>query len=80
MTKLGHTVSRIQIAEETTYREVALPYPCMRYQIGRACAAAGYSHLYRGLDLFPDVSIAEEAREGNTEGIIKYKTSPSPLL
>lgn len=40
----------------------------MRYQVGRACAAAGYINLYRQLDLLPDVSIAEEAREGHTEG------------
>lgn len=40
----------------------------MRYQVGRACAAAGYFSLYTELDLLPDVSIAEEAGEGNTEG------------
>jgi hypothetical protein len=40
----------------------------MRYQVGRACAAAGYFDLYKELDLLPDVSIAEEAPGGNTEG------------
>ncbi|KAJ6186867.1 hypothetical protein N7519_001775 [Penicillium mononematosum] len=55
-------------AEEDTYRQVAQRYPSMRYQVGRACAAAGYINLYRELDQLPDVSIAEEAREGNTEG------------
>ncbi|GES63906.1 hypothetical protein P170DRAFT_454714 [Aspergillus terreus] len=55
-------------ASEHTYRQVAQQYPSMRYQVGRACAAAGYFNLYRELDLLPDVSIAEEAREGNTEG------------
>lgn len=39
----------------------------MRYQIGRACAVGGYSKLYDELDLLPDPTIAEEARE-NTEG------------
>ncbi|CAG8898517.1 unnamed protein product [Penicillium egyptiacum] len=55
-------------AEEDTYRRVAQRYPSMRYQVGRASAAAGYINLYRELNLLPDVSIAEEAREGNTEG------------
>ncbi|KAL0941438.1 uncharacterized protein CTRU02_204201 [Colletotrichum truncatum] len=35
----------------------------MRYQVGRACAAAGYDILYFELDLLPDVSIAKEARD-----------------
>jgi hypothetical protein len=58
------------IAGEDTYRQLAHRYPSMRYQVGRACAAAGYIDLYRELDLLPDISIAEEAREGdvNTEG------------
>ncbi|KAI9043087.1 uncharacterized protein KD926_004590 [Aspergillus affinis] len=55
-------------ATEQTYRQVAQRYPAMRYQVGRACAAAGYLTLYTELKLLPDVSIAEEAREGNTEG------------
>lgn len=55
-------------ATENTYRQLALRYPFMRYQVGRACAAAGYINLYRELNLLPDVSIAEEAREGHTEG------------
>ncbi|PLB50086.1 hypothetical protein P170DRAFT_454714 [Aspergillus steynii IBT 23096] len=55
-------------ATEQTYRQLAQRYPSMRYQVGRACAAAGYFTLYTELDLLPDVSIAEEAREGNTEG------------
>ena len=40
----------------------------MRYQVGRACAVAGYVHLYRELDLLPDASIAEEARESKRGG------------
>ncbi|KAF5682677.1 hypothetical protein FGLOB1_14870, partial [Fusarium globosum] len=35
---------------------------------GRACAAAGYHALYHELDLLPEVSIAEEARESETDG------------
>jgi hypothetical protein len=35
----------------------------MRYNVGRACAAAGYLDLYRELQLLPDISIAEEARD-----------------
>lgn len=35
----------------------------MRYQVGRAYAVASYVQLYRKLELPPDTSIAEEARE-----------------
>ncbi|EFR03918.1 hypothetical protein MGYG_06917 [Nannizzia gypsea CBS 118893] len=55
-------------ATEDTYRQIAQRFPSMRYQVGRACAAAGYDSLYAELDLLPDVSIAEEARESKTEG------------
>jgi hypothetical protein len=51
------------VAKEETYRALAQRYPAMRYQVGRACAAAGYTQLYRELGLLPDVAIAEEARE-----------------
>lgn len=40
----------------------------MRYQVGRACAAAGYVDLYQELSLLPDVFMAEEAHESGTEG------------
>lgn len=40
----------------------------MRYQVGHACAAAGFARLYAELDLLPDVAIAEEARESGAEG------------
>ena len=51
------------VAKEETYRMLAQRYPAMRYQVGRACAVAGYAQLYREFNLLPDVSIAEEARE-----------------
>lgn len=50
-------------ATEDTYRQLARRYPQMRYQVGRACAVAGFKDLYSELDLLPDVSIAEEARD-----------------
>lgn len=56
------------LATEDTYRSLASRYPHMRYQIGRACAVAGYVALYEELRLLPDVSICEEAREGLSEG------------
>ncbi|KAF4964637.1 hypothetical protein FSARC_7463 [Fusarium sarcochroum] len=56
------------IATEDTYRSLASKFPDMRYQVGRACAAAGYHALFRDLDLLPEVSIAEEARESETDG------------
>lgn len=51
------------VASENTYRALARRYPKMRYQIGRACAVAGYSDLYTELNLLPDIAIAEEARD-----------------
>lgn len=50
-------------ASENTYRQLARRYPQMRYQVGRACAVAGYKDLYSELDLLPDVAISEEARD-----------------
>lgn len=58
----------VELASEETYRKVFKQYPDMRYQVGRACAAAGYDTLYGELGLLPDVSIAEEAREANNPG------------
>ncbi|CEI63356.1 hypothetical protein FVEN_g114 [Fusarium venenatum] len=55
-------------ATEDTYRSLASKYPDMRYQVGRACAAAGYHALFHELDLLPDVSFAEEARESEADG------------
>ncbi|KAH6950873.1 hypothetical protein DER45DRAFT_579044 [Fusarium avenaceum] len=56
------------IATEDTYRSLASKFPDMKYQVGRACAAAGYYTLFQELDLLPEVSIAEEARESETDG------------
>lgn len=59
-------------AKEDTYRRLlgtyGAEYPQLAYQVGRACAVAGYTKLYEELDILPDVHIAEEAREsGSTE-------------
>jgi hypothetical protein len=43
-------------------------FPSLRYNVGRACAAPGYTSLYRELDLLPDVAIAEEARDNKVNG------------
>ncbi len=51
------------VALEATYRMLVQRYPQMRYQVGRACAVAGYDGLYAELNLRPDVSIAEEAQD-----------------
>ncbi|KAF4473370.1 beta transducin [Fusarium agapanthi] len=56
------------MATEDTYRSLASKFPDMRYKVGRACAAAGYHALYQELDLLPEVFIAEEARESETDG------------
>ncbi|RMJ19171.1 hypothetical protein CDV36_001182 [Fusarium kuroshium] len=55
-------------AHEDTYRQLSKVFPWLRYQVGRACAAAGYAELYAELHLLPDVSIVEEARESYCDG------------
>lgn len=50
-------------ASEDTYRKLAQRYPSMAYQVGRACAVAGYHELFKELSILPEVHIAEEARE-----------------
>lgn len=61
--RLPYCIWHPDVATEDTYRTVATQYPELRYQVGRACAVGGYIDLYRELDLLPDTSIAEEARE-----------------
>ncbi|KAI4591787.1 hypothetical protein KJ359_012591 [Pestalotiopsis sp. 9143b] len=56
------------IAAEQTYADLVKEYPDMRYQVGRACAVAGYTELYKSLDLLPDVCIAEEAQANMKSG------------
>ncbi|CEJ89745.1 hypothetical protein VHEMI05570 [[Torrubiella] hemipterigena] len=51
------------LAKESTYREVAERYPQLKYHVARACAIAGYTSLYRELDILPEIAVAEEARE-----------------
>ncbi|KAL2833016.1 hypothetical protein BDW59DRAFT_157155 [Aspergillus cavernicola] len=56
---------------EETLRELLTRYPdnaLLPYQVGRACAVGGYTELYRHLDILPDVSIAEEARDNRESG------------
>lgn len=67
-TRVPYCIWHPEFATEDTYRALAARYPDMRYQVGRACAAAGMDRLYAELDLLPDVSIAEEARESLTPG------------
>jgi len=56
------------IATEDTYRQLAKRYPNMRYNVGRACAIGGYYGLFKELQLLPEISIAEEARENKETG------------
>ncbi|KAK3196833.1 hypothetical protein K4F52_000177 [Lecanicillium sp. MT-2017a] len=67
-TRVPYCIWHPEFATEDTYRALAARYPGMRYRVGRACAAAGMDRLYTELDLLPDVSIAEEARESLTPG------------
>lgn len=52
--------------EQSLYK-LADQYPNMHYQIGRVCAIAGYTNLYKTLDILPEIAIAEEARESSPE-------------
>jgi hypothetical protein len=66
--KQPYCICHPDLATEETYRQVATRHPAMSYQIGRACAVAGHARLYAELDIFPEASIAGEARESETEG------------
>lgn len=61
-----------EIASEETYRELASRFPQTKYQVGRACAVAGYTDLYKDLELLPDVHIAEEARDNDNMDIFDW--------
>lgn len=63
-----HCIWNPEFASEDTYRQLVEKHPVMKYQAGRACAAAGYADLYSELDILPDVSTAEEARESKNYG------------
>lgn len=67
------------VASEATYRQLAQQYPALRYQIGRACAIAGYTSLYSELSLLPDASIAEEARSSSKGTDIYRSVMDQPL-
>ncbi|KAH8904876.1 hypothetical protein BR93DRAFT_862404, partial [Coniochaeta sp. PMI_546] len=57
------------VARESTYRELVLRNPAMKYHVARACAVAGYTDLYRELDVLPEVHVAEEARDNERDDI-----------
>ena len=42
-----------ETASEATYRALVAQYPSLKYHVGRACAVAGNTDLYRELDLLP---------------------------
>ncbi|EWC44904.1 hypothetical protein DRE_00963 [Drechslerella stenobrocha 248] len=67
-----------ETATEDTYRSLAARYPQLRYNVGRACAVAGYTALYQELNLLPDISIAEEAFDNGHLEIYNLITS-SPV-
>ncbi|KAJ5657533.1 uncharacterized protein N7484_001182 [Penicillium longicatenatum] len=60
-----------ETANEATYRALVLQYPSLKYHVGRACAVAGYTDLYRELDLLPEAHIAEEARDNGSNAIFE---------
>ncbi|OKP13089.1 hypothetical protein PENSUB_1189 [Penicillium subrubescens] len=65
------------VPAEQTLRDLLERYlrkDLLRYQIGRACAAGGYTSLYLGLDLLPDVAIAEVARDNLASGQAIYES------
>ncbi|KAJ5214662.1 hypothetical protein N7449_001831 [Penicillium cf. viridicatum] len=66
-------VLNAHIPAEQTLRDLLERYPgneLLRYQIGHACAAGGYTSLYLELD----VAIAEEARDNRISGQAIYES------
>ncbi|KAF3811697.1 LysM domain-containing protein [Colletotrichum gloeosporioides] len=59
------------LPSEDTLRELVRCVPAMAYQAARACAVAGHTELYKELSvqILPEVSIAEEARENGSHAI-----------
>ncbi|KAK1561503.1 LOW QUALITY PROTEIN: uncharacterized protein LY79DRAFT_595499 [Colletotrichum navitas] len=51
------------MANKDTYHNLAKQYPGIQYLVGQAYAVTGYTKLYSKLDILPEVSIAEEARD-----------------
>ncbi|KAH0383237.1 hypothetical protein KCU89_g17422, partial [Aureobasidium melanogenum] len=49
-TETPYCIWHPQIASEDTYRRLVQVNPHMVYQVGRACAVAGYLDLYKELD------------------------------
>lgn len=64
------------LASEDTYRRLAKRCPDMIYAVGRACAVAGYDKLYHDLDILPEVSIAEEARDNGGKSRLESHLRP----
>ncbi|KAL2818729.1 hypothetical protein BDW59DRAFT_181863 [Aspergillus cavernicola] len=63
------------VPREETLRQLLVQYPAnthLRYQVGRACAAGGYTARYDELNLLPEVAIAEEARDNTLSGQAIY--------
>ena len=50
---------------QDTLRELVKRYPNTIYHAARACAVAGYSHLYAELQVLPEVHTAAEARDAS---------------
>lgn len=66
------------IPAERTLRVLVEKYPgndLLRYQVGRACTAGGYTSLYLEPDLLPNVAIAEEPRDNRTSGQAIYESN-----
>lgn len=60
------------LPSEDTLRQLAEQYPGFQYQVGRACAIAGYTELFKSLKILPEVAIAEEARERGNLDIFEF--------
>lgn len=67
---LPYCIWHPETATEETYRNVAKMYPHLKYSVARACAVAGYTRLYRELDVLPEVAVAEEAQASERGGEI----------
>ena len=60
-----------EVPSEDTCRRLVERYPNMAYHVARVCAVGGYTKLYKELDILPDVHVAEEARDSDSDEIFQ---------
>ena len=68
-----------QIASEETYEKLVKMREDLKYGVARACAIAGYTDLYRSLNVLPEIHVLHEALEAENCDIVKNILSDGRL-